>query len=313
MSAAMLDPVIAFTGSPLDRAGPRRQDAPWLAARLADPASRFLLLNDGKALIDVRAGPCLAWRGRDDVAGFLARGGTVILLGLADGNAHFAVETLGLADPKAAPYADWGKFIDAARVAGDLKPGEAAIVAQARALVLWHARHRFCAVCGAPTEARHGGHLRQCTDPACATDHFPRTDPVVIMLVLNGDDCLLGRGPGWPDGNFSALAGFVEPGESIEEAVRREVAEEAGLTVGEVRYAASQPWPYPSSLMIGCVATATNRDIVLGDHELAAERWFSRAEIGQMLDRAESGQGLRLPPRQSLAHQLAARWLAGDI
>ena len=167
-----------------------------------------------------------------------------------------------MAEPETSkPLGGLGRFADARGVAPQLAPGEAGILAQARSLVNWHLRHGFCAVCGARTEVADGGYVRRC--PACAAEHFPRTDPVVIMLVRDGEDCLLGRQAHFPAGVYSALAGFVEPGETIEEAVRREVMEEAGIEVGEVDYHSSQPWPFPASLMIGCIAKAASRRIAL--------------------------------------------------
>ena len=171
--------------------------------------------------------------------------------------------------------------------------------------------HGFCAQCGAPSRIREAGYLRLCSNTDCGAQHFPRTDPVVIMLVESDGDCLLGRSARFPGSMYSALAGFMEPGESIEEAVRREVAEESGVTVGAVRYIASQHWPFPSSLMIGCVGTATDRAITLDPSELADARWFSRAEIAAMVDNWRAADGPRMPPPLSLAHQLARRWLAG--
>ena len=301
-----------FAGNPLDSAGNLRRDENWLAARRHEPGTRFLAMAALKPLVADDRATALCWLSAAGLAEAGIDSGAAIFLGLAEGRAHFAVDASASCSADE-PLTNGAVFVDARFAASRLAGGAPAIVGVARALVDWHRRHRFCAVCGAPSRAARGGHMRICGNNSCGAEHFPRTDPVVIMLVYTENCCLLARNARFPEGVYSALAGFMEPGESIEEAVRREVAEEAGLEVGSVRYAASQPWPYPSSLMIGCVATATNRDIVLGDHELAAARWFNRAEIAEMLHRAESGQGLRLPPRQSLAHQLAARWLAGQF
>lgn len=175
---------------------------------------------------------------------------------------------------------------------------------QAKALIDWHNRHRFCAQCGMATEPADGGYRRTC--PRCKAEHFPRTDPAVIMLVTAGERCLLGRNKRFTGGHYSTLAGFVEPGESIEEAVRREVYEEVRVRVGTVRYFASQPWPFPSSLMIGCIAEAETQDIEVDGTEIIAARWFDRATIRRVLD-GESNDVL-LPRRDAIAHHLIRSW-----
>ncbi len=174
-------------------------------------------------------------------------------------------------------------------------------LAEAKALLGWHARHRFCPNCGSPTQVVQAGWRRDC--PACKVQHFPRTDPVVIMLVIEGDRCVLGRSPRFAPTMWSCLAGFIEPGETIEEAVRREVLEEAGITCGDVTYFASQPWPFPSSLMIGCHAQALSEEIVIDRAEIEAARWFDRAELATML-RRQHRDGLTTPPPVAIAHHL---------
>lgn len=186
-------------------------------------------------------------------------------------------------------------------VGGVVPPEELGVLAMAKSLLHWHSRHRFCANCGAPTTPAQAGFRRDCT--GCDSQHFPRTDPVSIMLVTRGDRCLLGRQPRFPPGTYSCLAGFIEPGETIEDAVRRETFEEAGVRVGRVRYAASQPWPFPSSLMIGCIAEAESDDIVLDREELEDGRWFPREEVSLMLDRSHP-DGLVAPPPMAIAHHL---------
>jgi len=183
-----------------------------------------------------------------------------------------------------------------------------AILGQAKAVVDWHTRHSFCARCGAPTRVVAAGWRRECD--ACKAQHFPRTDPVVIMLAVDGDDCLMGRQRRFPQGMYSSLAGFVEPGETIEEAVRREIREESGVECGAVRYVASQPWPFPSSLMIGCMARATTRDIRIDAEELEDARWFNRAEVRSMFERRHS-DGLWVPNPMAIAHHLIRVWLDG--
>lgn len=192
-------------------------------------------------------------------------------------------------------------------VEGLVPEGELGTLAQAKSLLSWHSRHRFCANCGAATRPATGGLRRDC--PACGTQHFPRTDPVAIMLVTRGDRCLLGRQTRFVAGSYSCLAGFVSPGETIEDAVRREVMEEAGIRVGEVAYVASQPWPFPSSLMIGCFGEALSEAVTIDRTELEDARWFARDELVAMLARTHP-DGLITPPPMAIAHHLMRTWIA---
>jgi NAD+ diphosphatase len=231
-----------------------------------------------------------------------------VLLGLDGGVAHFAVDVSAVSDPEATlGVEDVARFEEVRGIAPQLAPAEASIAAHARSLVDWHARHGFCAACGSSTLAVMGGAHRRC--PECSAEHFPRTDPVAIAVVGCGDRCLLGRGPRWPDTMFSALAGFVEPGETIEEAVRREVREESGVVVGRVRYVKSQPWPFPSSLMIGCVAEATSETLAVDHTELAEARWFGLDEIRAALE-GRPGP-LAIPPPFAVANHLIRAWAEG--
>ncbi|KQP88269.1 NAD(+) diphosphatase [Methylobacterium sp. Leaf117] len=191
---------------------------------------------------------------------------------------------------------------------GRIAPHELGLLATAKSLLGWHARHGFCANCGTPTTLAAGGYRRECA--ACGTHHFPRTDPVVIMLITRGDACLLGRSPRFNEGMYSCLAGFLEPGETVEDAVRRETFEEVGLTIGAVRYHASQPWPFPSSLMIGCVAESLDDIITIDPEELADARWFSRADVTAMLD-GRHPEGLTAPPPLAIAHLLVRAFVEG--
>jgi NAD+ diphosphatase len=276
-----------FAGEALDRAGPHRRDEAWLAARLADPATRVVAASGAGVII---AGD-RPWMFAVDE---LPEGLALVLLGVdGDGQAVFA------ADPG-------DEFPGERRGLRDLAPvftqAEGGMVAHAVGLLNWHRRHRFCANCGAPTVAREAGHVRVCL--ACGAQHHPRTDPVVIMLVTDGDRALLGRQAQWPTSRYSALAGFVEPGESLEEAVAREVREEAGVRVADVRYRSSQPWPFPTSLMLGFTARWAGGEPAVRDDELEDVGWFTRAAI--------VGGDVLLPPPTAIARRLIDEWLGDD-
>lgn len=293
-----------FAGNPLDRAEYQRRDAGWLAARERDPGSRFLPLRQLDVLLEGEDPARLAWVSGDAAVDVK---GPRFLLGLRDGLAHFAADVSDESDDLA--WGDKRRFIDVRTAATLLSAEDAGISAQARAQVDWHARHRFCGSCGGPTEPLRGGQQRNCG--SCGADHFPRTDPVVIVVVTDGERCLLGQSHGRLSQMrmFSALAGFVDQAESIEEAVRREVLEEAGVRVGAVRYHSSQPWPFPSSLMIGCHADALTTDLRPDDVEMQAVQWFDRATVRQAL--AGDDAELRVPASFAIAHHLIRAWAEG--
>ncbi len=307
----MLEPSAAttFAGSPLDRAAHRRKDEAWLAARLkADdslilPLWRtrpFVIEDDGRTLLGLlRPGI---------IDALVAAAPPPVFLGTERDAAVFAVDLSAGPDPaRGGVLAGFGRFQDLRAAAMTLPHGDCAIAAQAKAIIDWHDRHRFCAQCGAPSRPESAGWSRRCTNADCGAEHFPRTDPVVIMLATRGDRCLLGRQPKFPPGFYSALAGFVEPGESIEEAVRREVMEEAGVKVGAVTYHAAQPWPFPSSLMIGCFAEATSEAITVDGDELDDARWFDKATIAAALEGRIPD--LVMPPPLAIAHHLVKAWV----
>lgn len=296
---------IPFSGNPLDRAGNRRRDPAWLAEALAAPASRFLPFWRLSVLAR-ESEPALAWLDRRVLA-HAADSDAPVFLGLADGVAHFAVDISSLEEPLAALGVDGARFAEVRGLAGRLAAGEAGIAAQGRALLYWHDRHRFCSACGAPTSLREGGYMRKCE--ACNAEHFPRTDPAVIMVAWHGDRCILGRQKTWAPGMYSALAGFVEPGETIEEAVRREVKEEVGLDADEVVYYASQPWPFPSSLMIGCFAHVPDAEVEVDPLELDTARWFSREEVRRAIFSPDPSLGFALPGPFAIAHHLIKAWV----
>jgi NAD+ diphosphatase len=276
-----------FAGEALDRAGPQRRDEAWLAARLADPATRVVVAGESGVLVAGERPRLLAV---DELPGGLE----LVLLGVdGDGLAVFA------ADPGDAVAGEWRGLRDLAPV---LSQAEGGMVAHAVALLNWHRRHRFCANCGAASEAREAGHMRAC--PACGAQHHPRTDPVVIMLVHDGDRAILGRQAHWPSGRYSALAGFVEPGESLEEAVAREVREETGARVAEIDYRSSQPWPFPSSLMLGFAARWAGGEPAVRDGELEDVGWFTRTAI--------VAGDVMLPPPTAIARRLIDEWLGDD-
>ncbi|MBM3503793.1 MAG: NAD(+) diphosphatase [Alphaproteobacteria bacterium] len=314
-----------FAGSHLDRDATHRTDEAWLDARCSDERSCFLPLWHLKVPVRPNGETTLAWLPPAAIGGSGLDPRSAIYLGSAEERAYFALDASALAaNNDAAPFGDLVAFEEARLLAPRVPRGEAAVIAQARALIDWHARHRFCAVCGTPSRAEDAGYVRRCTNPQCRAQHFPRTDPVVIMLVAHGDECLMGRQGRFPSGMYSTLAGFIEPGESIEEAVRREVFEEAGVHVGAVRYHSSQPWPYPSSLMIGCLAEAASREIRIDLSEIEDARWFDRATVREAIERvtraaadpfAKPGSvpgvgphGLVVPTPMAIAHQLLRWW-----
>lgn len=305
-----MEEVYCFGGNLLDRASERRDDGRWVAALLDDPETRLLALRDLKPYTRGTTVPALDWQPIDEWREHIDAGATLIFLGLGDGRAHFAIDAAGA---KVAPDVDT-ELIDVRALAPTIAPGEAAILAEARSLLDWHARHRFCAQCGSPTSVASAGWKRHC--PACRASHFPRTDPVVIMLATRGDRALLGRNRRRPGARFSCLAGFVEPGETPEDAVRREVREEAGVRCGRVRYLAAQPWPFPSSLMMGFLTEALSEEITVDAEELAEARWFSRDEVAEMVARAATGPDdpaqVSLPSPVAIAHHICRRWSSGQ-
>ena len=299
-------PHLGYTASLLDRAAHRRNEA---AALAADPRAGAYLVG-GELIITRRrehgGDPLFA------LAEALALAPTHerVLLGFLDGVPRFGLG-IGKESAEALKARDDLLVTDLRSIAvqGLVAPEHLPPLAEAKAMLAWHARHRFCANCGAPTSAVEGGWKREC--PACKVEHFPRTDPVVIMLAVRGDRCLLGRSARFASAMWSCLAGFVEPGENIEEAVRREVHEEAGIICGRVAYFASQPGPFPMSLMIGCHAEALTTDIAVDQAELEGARWFEREEVALMLLRRHP-DGLGTPPPVAIAHHIIRAWVEGE-
>ena len=298
----------ALSGNPLDRASERRGDAAWLSERLRDPASTSIVLWRGAPLV-TGDDPVRLARLSIALAASIARrpGEDLLLLGVEQGRAMFALDVEGDVDPTLGRRAGRRRFEELRALASVLTREEAAIAATAKAVFEWHNRHRFCSACGQPSAPADAGWKRIC--PSCRAEHFPRTDPVVIMLAVYGDRFLLGRQASWPPGRFSALAGFLEPGETIEEACARELKEEAGLETVSVAYHSSQPWPWPSSLMIGLIAEVASLEAAPDQTELEAVRWFDRAEARDLL--AGRLQSLSAPPPLAIAHQLLRTWADG--
>lgn len=291
-----------FSGNPLDRADHLRKDDATMGDMMQQPDARLMLLVDGQILSDpVGAISWLTYR----QCAYLPLG-TRIFLGLQDGAPRYAADIEG----EEADFEDLfpdAKFRDARALA--MKAGSAhpdlGIVAQAKSMLSWHETHRFCAKCGEPSELARAGYERIC--PSCKANHFPRTDPVVIMLATHGEEALVGRGPHLPPGFFSALAGFMEPGETIEEAVARELMEEAGVKATSVSIIANQPWPWPSSLMIGCVAEVDGKDLTLDETEIDDARWITRGEAESAM-RGETPDFF-VPPPIAIARNLLDHWL----
>ena len=306
MSVILASRPNVYTGSPLDRVDGRRTDEAWIAGRLADPRSRWVPVWRARTLfrgLDEGQPEAVFLTGEAATA-LQGAGGPWALLGLQDGTAVFAVDVSAVDDPLPLLPPGVARFEDLRQIGPGLAPNEAAILAHARGLMHWRTRHGFCGVCGGRCEARNAGHAMACTQ--CGAQHFPRTDPAVIMLVHRNGRALLGHSARFPKATmYSTLAGFVEPGESLEEAVAREVLEESAVRVGDVRYHSSQPWPFPASIMLGFYAEGLTEEITIDPHELQDARWFSRAEL-----RDPDAHGFSLPRRDSIARRLIEDWMA---
>jgi NAD+ diphosphatase len=303
-------PRLGYSQSRIERAAERRPDDAALAALAAAPHSGVYVI--GGDLIVTKKGATL----NDPLftlreARAIAPATETVFLGLMDGAARFGY---GIAPAAAEALKTRDEFLvtDLRMIAvqGLVEPDHLPPIAEAKAVLHWHARHRFCPNCGAATQPVHGGWKRDCAK--CKAEHFPRTDPVVIMLAVDGERCLLGRSPRFLPSMWSCLAGFVEPGESIEDAVNRETREEAGIACGRVVYFRSQPWPFPTSLMIGCHAEALTHDIVVDHAELEDARWFSKTEVATMLLRKHP-DGLITPAPFAIAHHIIRAWLEDEI
>ncbi|NNF39991.1 MAG: NAD(+) diphosphatase [Woeseiaceae bacterium] len=289
-----------FAGAFVDRSGDRRKDPDWLADAVISDEARFIPVWGDRCLIGGEPPHAVQLR-RAQIEAFVDEH-NVIFLGLFRNQPAFA---LAIEPGGTPPFETLGSF-ESLRMLGTRLPlDEANLAAHARALVLWHASQSYCGICGSAALPHAGGNTRRCINPDCGLEIFPRTDPAVIVLVHDNDRCLLGRQESWPEDRYSTIAGFVEPGESLEDAVRREVYEETNVRVAAVRYHSSQPWPFPSSLMLGFFAEASTRDIVLNDAELEDAQWFTREQLRSDFP--------KLPFRISIARRLIEDWmLLGD-
>jgi NAD+ diphosphatase len=298
-----------LTGSLLDRAGLRREDSAWIRERLDAPDSLFVPMWRSQCLVrDAGGAPEAVYITGATAAARMAGSDRMpwAFLGLQREVAVFCLDLSTVDDPLALLPPDVGRFVGLREIpAESLPPHDASVLAHARGLMHWRSRTLFCSVCGHPCAPRSAGHVMRCTN--CGTSHFPRTDPAVIMLVTSGDRCLLGRNRRATRPFYSTLAGFVEPGESLEEAVAREVFEEAGVQVANVRYHSSQPWPFPASIMLGFFAEATTETITFDTDELEDARWFTRTQV-----RDHEAHGFQLPGRISIARALIEEWLSQD-
>jgi len=290
-----------FAGPYIDRRAEERESPEWLAAARADPATRYLISQGTAQLLLSGAEPHIALLGMGSPLIAATEPGSEVLLGWFHGTRCILAE-LPVGGSLELPA---GTELAELRPLTPILPAdEAGLLAYARALVIWRARHRRCGVCGAPTRVTRAGHSRVCSDPSCAQEYFPRIDPAIIVLVSDGERALLGRQASWPPRRYSTIAGFVEPGESLEDAVVREVAEETGVAVTEVRYHSSQPWPFPSSVMLGFRARARAGSEVRLGGELEDARWFTREQV-------HAGEALT-PPTQSISWRLIESWLKGS-
>lgn len=288
-----------YTGGRLDRAGVLRRDEAWVSERLGRRDTRVVPVWRSRSLIAGEAAPEAALLTGGSARKLIELAGHVSLLGLDGETAVAAIDLSELEQDPVRGLVAPARFMDLRRAAALMERSQASLLAHARGMMHWHRNHLFCGACGGATHSRQGGHMRVCGP--CGKEHFPRTDPAVIMLVVRDGACLLARKPEWTDGRYSTLAGFVEPGESLEEAVAREVFEETAVTVADVSYRASQPWPFPASLMLGFRARATTTSIRIDDHELADARWFERGDLAH---------GNYLPRADSISRWLIDEWLA---
>lgn len=296
-----------FASGKIDRASYLRQDEAWLFQQFNSNASLFIPLWQSKNyfLRGENSGSFILQK--SEVQQVLDNSFDPIFLGLDSESPIFAIDFSGYSDPFDAVRCKEKVFVDDLKKWGALLPrDQAALLAYARGMVYWHQRYKFCGTCGSKTLSRDGGHFRECQDRNCKAQYFSRTDPAIIVLITSGEKCLLGRQAGWQEGVYSTLAGFIEPGESLEDAVKREIMEEVGLPLEKIVYHSSQPWPFPSSLMIGFTAVAAHEKIQIDNHEIEDARWFTREIYLQELEKGL----IRMPSQVSIARRLVEEWLS---
>lgn len=288
----------------IDRLSERRQDHEWLAAQLQAETTRFIPVWKMKNLLTGEAAPRPVYLSPGDVQRLLAGAESLVFLGVTPERAYFAIGLPSDGDAPPGELGELGQFRDLRWIASSLDEQDMALLAYAQAMTYWHCRHRNCGDCGSPTRSLEGGALRVCTNERCGQQHFPRTDPAIIVLVTYGERCLLVRKSWWPQGMYSNVSGFVEPGESLVDTLVREVWEETGVKVSEMSYHSSQPWPFPSSLMLGFTARAANDTFRIDADELEDAAWFGRDEIRSQLEKG----ALRLPMPASISFRLIEEW-----
>lgn len=312
---APMKPFIRYAGGDLDRAGLFRKDEDWISAKLAHPQTQIVPIWRNLNLVDnLSSAPATRLVVREQAHEILEVAHQVTLLGIAGDVAYFAADISSLEEESAHELVNQGQFVDLRQVGPQLGTEESALLAHARAMMFWHQKHQHCGVCGAPTKSHEGGHMRKCTSTECGAPTFPRTDPAVIMLITHQPasgppQCLLGRQAIWPEGNYSTLAGFVEPGESLEEAVAREVLEEAGIHIKNVIYQASQPWPFPASIMLGFWGEATTTEINIDEYEIDDAQWFNAPDLRHFGEWGDDDGKKHLPRRDSISRFLIETWL----
>jgi NAD+ diphosphatase len=295
-----------YSSAEIDRASHKREDEDHIEDLLAGSKTRFVPVDNERNLVNKQGQPQPVFLHGMMARALISGGAPAIFLGHVEDETFFALDVTGFD----MPAGDLGEFVDLRQVGALLFAREGSILAYARGMTYWHRRHKFCGICGSPTRITKAGHERVCTSEGCKAQHFPRTDPAVIMLVHHGDRCLLGRGRHFPRGMHSTLAGFVEPGESFEDAVAREVYEEVKVRVKNVRYHSSQPWPFPASVMIGFHAEAESLEIDVNESELESARWMSRAELHP--DNLPRDGSFFMPRKDSIARRLIEDWLGHE-
>ncbi|MEL7489780.1 MAG: NAD(+) diphosphatase [Pseudomonadota bacterium] len=292
-----------FASEPLDRASARRSDPGWVASELAKDTSVLIPLYRGDPLMSDDGPVFLSAAAQSE----FHQSATTVFLGQEGQTAYFAIDASDAPAPEAAPFADIGSYMPLRDAAAKLAERDLSMIGQGRWFLDWHFRHRHCARCGAETLVADGGAKRHCE--TCGAEHFPRSNPVAIVLAIHEDACLLGRSPHFPPGFLSALAGYVEAAETPEECAIRELREEAGVNLDNVRYQFSQPWPFTSSLMMGFFADAASRDLSLDETEVIEAKWIARNDVAALV-KGESHDDVRLPPRFTIARQLIERWVS---